>query len=133
VPQLTRDNGELKITDFPDTARNLMIHSTLSYPEVGGGLSELSWKSLSVEDPGVLPLPSSPFFSFLLRHVPRDATLIGNATGLPNDNQKEHCDCKWTVNVDGEAVPEDTTSILFFFFAQQKAKAPASASRRRLH
>ena len=109
--------GDLKITDIPFIARNLMIHSILTDRLVGGGLAESMWNRLPLEDDGVLPLPQTAEYGQLSHHVPRVPTLIGNATGLPNNNQDPHCDCKWTA----EGVPEDSTSFIFFLGASERA------------
>jgi len=109
--------GDLKITDIPFIARNLMIHSILTDRLVGGGLAESMWNRLPLEDDGVLPLPQTAEYGQLSHHVPRVPTLIGNATGLPNNNQDPHCDCKWTA----EGVPEDSTSFIFFIGASERA------------
>jgi hypothetical protein len=84
------------ISDIPSIARNLKIHSILSSRVPGGGLDEDKWNRLPLQDDGVLPLPETAEYDCLWHHVPRVPTLIGNATGLPNDNQDPHCDCKWT-------------------------------------
>jgi hypothetical protein len=102
--------GDLSISDIPSIARNLTIHSILSSRVPGGGLDEDSWNRLPLKDPGVLPLPETADYEFLWYHVPWEPTLIGNATGFPNDTQDPHCDCKWTA----EGVPEDPTSIILF-------------------
>jgi hypothetical protein len=109
--------GALRMEDIPFIARNLMIHSILTDRLPGGGLDESMWNRLPLEDDGVLPLPQTADYGQLLHHVPRVPTLIGNATGLPNDNQDPHSDCKWTA----EGVPENSTSFIFFLDASEGA------------
>jgi hypothetical protein len=107
--------GDISISDIPSIARNLVLHSILSSRVPGGGLDEDRWNRLPLQDYGVLPLPGTAEHDCLWHHVPRVPTLIGNATGLPNDNEDPHCDCKWTA----EGVPEDSTSIIFFLRAPE--------------